>query len=127
MRSEGNMQIKIGSVSEGTKYVVACEVADTPETRWLGLRGRFSLPEDDGMVFFFESAQYVEMTMRGVNYPIDMIFIGPDSSVISVAQSVAPGTPTVVCDGVAAVVEVAAGICERYGIGVGDGVAKKVH
>ena len=60
--------------------------AHTEEEKEKGLQGVSSLPEDQGMLFFFEEPQEVSMWMKDTLIPLDIIFINEDNEVIKVAQ-----------------------------------------
>ena len=55
-----------------TKLVV--EVADTEALRERGLSGRSSLHEGSGMLFVFEEEGAWGIWMKGMQFPIDIIF-----------------------------------------------------
>ena len=58
----------------------------TEEEKEKGLQGVSSLPEDQGMLFFFEEPQEVSMVMKDALIPLDIIFINEDNEVVKVAQ-----------------------------------------
>lgn len=58
--------------------------AHTEEEKEKGLQGVSSLPEDQGMLFFFEEPQEVSMWMKDTLIPLDIIFINEDNEVIKV-------------------------------------------
>ena len=60
--------------------------AYTEEEKEKGLQGVSSLPEDQGMLFFFEEPQEVYMWMKDTLIPLDIIFINEDNEVVKVAQ-----------------------------------------
>ena len=60
--------------------------AHTEEEKEKGLQGASSLPEDQGMLFFFEEPQEVSMWMKDTLIPLDIIFINEDNEVVKVAQ-----------------------------------------
>ena len=60
--------------------------AHTEEEKEKGLQGVYSLPEDQGMLFFFEEPQEVSMWMKDTLIPLDIIFINEDNEVVKVAQ-----------------------------------------
>lgn len=60
--------------------------AHTEEEKEKGLQGISSLPEDQGMLFFFEEPQEVSMWMKDTLIPLDIIFINEDNEVVKVAQ-----------------------------------------
>ena len=60
--------------------------AKTEEEKQKGLQGIEELPEDEGMIFYFDEPQLVEMWMRDTLIPLDIIFINEDQEVIAVEQ-----------------------------------------
>ena len=60
--------------------------AHTEEEKEKGLQGVSSLPEDQGMLFFFEEPQEVSMWMKDTLIPLDIIFINEDNEVVKIAQ-----------------------------------------
>jgi uncharacterized membrane protein (UPF0127 family) len=50
------------------------QVADTPEERAQGLRGRDDLGKFDGMLFVFEADSNAQFTMSGVKFPLTIGF-----------------------------------------------------
>jgi uncharacterized membrane protein (UPF0127 family) len=104
------------------------EVRDDEEDRALGLSYRDSLGENEGMVFVFDSAQPQRFWMRGMQFPLDMIWIR-DGRVVEVTENVpAPAseseTPVTVSSKEEAdiVLEVNGGWVARHGVRVGDAV-----
>jgi uncharacterized membrane protein (UPF0127 family) len=55
--------------------VIPVEVADTPEKRSLGLGQRDALAEDSGMYFPMGATQYWTFWMKGMRFPIDIVWI----------------------------------------------------
>lgn len=60
--------------------------AHTEEEKEKGLQEVSNLPEDQGMLFFFEEPQEVSMWMKDTLIPLDIIFINEDNEVVKVAQ-----------------------------------------
>jgi hypothetical protein len=100
------------------------EVARTDKEQAKGLQFRENLPSDRGMLFPVEPATTVELWMKDVNVPLDMIFLR-DGLVVEIAEQVPP------CDispcplygpdeEVDVVVEIFGGEAERLGIEEGD-------
>lgn len=81
------MLIKIGN----KKYNV--KEARTEEEKEKGLQGITKLPEDEGMLFFFDPPEDVSMWMKGTLIPLDIIFINDDEEVVYVGEGV-PNTET---------------------------------
>lgn len=62
-------QLKIGEA------LLNIEVADTQGERNKGLSGREKLASDSGMLFIFETPKKYQFWMKGMKFPLDMIFI----------------------------------------------------
>ena len=102
------------------------EVADTPELRRQGLANRHHLDPNGGMFFDKVGAYW----MKGVNYPLDIVFVDPEGTVLE-KQSMSidfnpdafghrlykPGS-----DKAAHAIELPAGWCDRHGVSAGDTV-----
>jgi len=112
---------------EGFTFLV--DVADTHETRRLGLGGRDDLARDVGMWFDMGGTGPASFWMRGMRFPIDIVWISDDLVVTGVAERLPfpePGTsasalPTY-SSGVPIryVLEINAGLAEELGIGEGS-------
>jgi uncharacterized membrane protein (UPF0127 family) len=74
------------TLPKGTK--IKLEVAKTPEQQMLGLMYRPTLPDDQGMLFIFPSAQPVKFWMKDVPVSLDMVFL--QNGVIKYIQTAAP-------------------------------------
>jgi uncharacterized protein len=57
------------------RHEVSAEVAATDRSRTRGLAGRKPLAPGEGMVFVFDSVGPRDFWMRGVSFPLDMIWI----------------------------------------------------
>ena len=66
------------------------EVADTPQTQERGLMYRRSLAPDRGMLFDFKTVQPVTFWMKNTYIPLDMVFIGADGRIVSIARNAVP-------------------------------------
>ena len=90
--------------------------ATTPEEKAKGLQGIDKLPEDEGMLFYFDPPQDVQFWMKDVNIPLDIVFIGDDEEVIKVQEGIPNDETFIEAPDVAYVLEVNA----NSGIQVGD-------
>lgn len=68
--------------SEGAYYVAdiggktfKLEIAKTPEKRDEGLGDRDSMPEGEGMIFLLDSSEGNAMWMKGMRFPLDVVWI----------------------------------------------------
>lgn len=69
------------------------QVAKTEEQRELGLMNVTYLPAHTGMIFIFDQDAPVEFWMKNTLVPLDMVFVGADGRVRSVAANVPSTTP----------------------------------
>lgn len=102
--------------------VFQVEVADTPQSRELGLGNRASLKEGTGMLFIFDSPGKWGFWMKDTLIPLDMLWARADGTISTIARNVEPSTyPEVfypATDDAVYVLEVSAG--ESMGIAEGD-------
>ena len=90
--------------------------ATTPEEKAKGLQGIDKLPEDEGMLFYFDPPQDVQFWMKDVSIPLDIVFIDDDEEVIKVQEGIPNDETFIEAPDVAYVLEVNA----NSGIQVGD-------
>lgn len=102
------------------------EVADTPSKLEKGLGDRDAIAADRGMYFPFTSAQKWVFWMKGMRFPIDIVWIR-DGKIVDVAADVPP--PTVMpletytpIEPADAVLELKAGTVREADMRVGDEV-----
>ena len=101
--------------TNGAVVCARCLIAKDPWTRMRGLLGRRGL--DDGEGILLRPASSVHTWF--MRFPIDVVFLDCELSVLRVAPRVAPWR-AVWRRGAAAVLELAAGECERRGLAEGD-------
>ena len=100
------------------------EIANSPEERAKGLMFRESLGTREGMLFEFDELRPVAFWMKNTLIPLDMLFLGPDGTIVGIAAQTEPlsekpiGSPMPV----KAVLELPGGTAEALGIAVGDRV-----
>jgi len=111
-------------------YNLLVDVVRTPKEREQGLMGRSALPEDEGMLFIYETASTSAFWMKDMNFPLDLVFIGSDKSVVEMMGKVPPcQTADEFCTRYKPnhpsryVLELAGGFVEKYGIQPGDTVS----
>ena len=94
----------------------------------VGLSKYKSIPNSRGMVFVFGKADYYPFWMKGMQFPIDIIYIKNDK-VVTVLQNLKPGTssPTIYYPTGPAnmVLEINAGLSQKDGITKGSEVEFK--
>ena len=105
-------------------YQIDAQVAQTTEQRMTGLMFRKEMPQQEGMLFVFEQPSRQCFWMKNTLLPLDMIFIKPDGTILSIAERTVPMTETPVPShgSAKAVLEVNGGTASRLGIKPGDKV-----
>jgi len=103
------------------------EVADTPATQERGLMFRKSLAADRGMLFDFGSEQPVSFWMKNTLIPLDMLFIGADGRIVSIARNATPRSETPIASAgpVRDVLELRGGRAAEIGAAPGDRVREE--
>jgi len=98
------------------------EIADTNETRALGLMNRKSLPQFSGMVFVYDTPQHARFWMKNTLIPLDMIFMDATGTVIAINKMAVPESLDIIDGGtgVLSVLEINGGLADTLGITVGS-------
>lgn len=104
------INIKIGDKEYKVKE------ATSTEEKAKGLQGIEELPEDEGMLFYFDPPEDVQFWMKDVDIPLDIIFIDDDEEVVKVQEGIPNDETFIEAPNVAYVLEVNA----NSGIQVGD-------
>lgn len=104
------------------------DLAKTLKEQEIGLSGRPSLPEDHGMLFIFDKPSYQSFWMRNMKFPIDIIFIR-NKKIVTIFSNVQQPSkqnevlPVYVPEEPAdSVLEINAGLSEKYSIKKGDSI-----
>lgn len=83
--------------------------ARTEEEKEKGLQGITELPEDKGMLFYFDPPEDISMWMKNTLIPLDIIFINSNKEVVNVQEGI-PNTETqLTAENIAYVLEVNSG------------------
>lgn len=114
--------LTINTASGQHKFEV--EIARTEEEQARGLMHRRYLPPDRGMIFDYADVRPVSMWMENTFISLDILFVGPDSKIIRIAERAEPLSRRFIPSGgpVRAVIELNAGTASRIGAKVGDKV-----
>ena len=106
------------------------EIADTQEKRSKGLSGRERIASDEGMLFIFDKVDKYPFWMKGLNFPLDFIWINGDT-VVDILPNILPPSPGQSDESLTIyqprveinkVLEINGGTSERLGIKIGDSV-----
>jgi len=121
-----------GEVRIGNRVTVTVEVARTEAEKVRGLSGRDRLAPDRGMLFVYEAPVRPLIWMRGMRFPLDILWIR-DGRVVDLVRGAKAPTPGEAPQEFAPredaqyVLEVPAGFVERQGIAVGDRVEMRLE
>src|SRR3989344_4851805 len=102
---------------------VKVDLALTPLEQEQGLSGRTELGPNEGMLFVFDTPGKYSFWMKDMLFPIDMIWLAPDSRVVYVKKDARPEsypesfTPN---EEAKYVLEVSSGFSERYNLQIVD-------
>lgn len=125
-RPPAQTQQKNVAVINGVKINI--EIADTPEKRSKGLGGRQFLASDSGMLFVFPKDDKYRFWMKGLSFPLDLIWFN-DKKIVDIMKNVPPPAsgqedkdlpiyiPNEPAD---MVLEVNGGFSDAFGIKIGD-------
>src|SRR6266567_8740033 len=71
---------------------VMAELADTPASIEHGLSGRASLQEGHGMLFVFNAEYRWGIWMKGMYFPIDIMWANAQGIIVAIAHDVSPAS-----------------------------------
>ncbi len=100
------------------------EMADTPNSREIGMMWRTNVPRGTGMLFDFKTPQSVYFWMENTLSSLDLLFIRADGTIANIAANAPPLSRAVIpSDGpIVGVLEIGAGEARRLGIVAGQKV-----
>jgi uncharacterized membrane protein (UPF0127 family) len=134
----GRSRPDLTAYADGTAVLagqtVNIEVAETELKREQGLAGRTSLADDQGMLFLFSQPGQPVFWMKGMKFPIDIVWIA-DDKVVALTRN-AEVQPQARTDGdytryspgraVTKVLELNSGWIDRFELKIGDQIAFKI-
>lgn len=104
------------------------EIADTQAKRSKGLGGRQGLETDMGMLFIFDKTDRYPFWMKGLNFPLDFVWIRGDK-VVDIFQNIQPPETNQTDESlqvyqskeeVDKILEINSGVVQKLNIKVGD-------
>ncbi len=69
---------------------IRVDIVDTPAEREQGLSGRTGLGKNEGMLFVFDEEGQYGFWMKDMLFPIDIVWIASDGTVVYVVESATP-------------------------------------
>jgi hypothetical protein len=119
--------LSIVSKAKTAKFMV--EMADTPMEREYGLMCRTSLAPDRGMLFDFgQPSDGVAFWMRNTLIGLDIVYIAPNGTILSIARHARPLDETPIPAGgtIRAVLEISDGRADQLGLKPGDKILHRI-
>lgn len=83
--------------------------ARTEEEKEKGLQGVTELPENEGVLFYFDPPEDVSMWMKDTSIPLDIVFINDDEEVVYVGEGIPNSETQMTVQNTAYVLEVNSG------------------
>lgn len=121
---EGNLTLYRGQ-TDSVLARLDIEIAETDYEIQTGLMYRKSMEDRQGMLFIFPDEERHSFYMKNTLIPLDILFIRGDLSVANIARNAQPldesGIPS--AGPVRYVLEIKAGLSDRWGLREGDRVA----
>lgn len=111
-------------VTDTGRHEFQVEIADTDEERQRGLMFRPPLADAQGMLFEFPEASEQSFWMHNTPSSLDILYIGPDGRIVSIARNTTPNSDTPIPSNGAAngVLELRGGRASEIGADPGDQV-----
>lgn len=102
--------------------MITIQIAENEQERDQGLMWKYSMPEDDGMLFVFDTEELLTFWMKNTYISLDMVFADKSGNIVSISSEATPLSEAPISSGAPAkyVVEVNGGFCAKYGISVKD-------
>jgi uncharacterized membrane protein (UPF0127 family) len=123
MKNNKNSNLKTIKIND-TKINI--EEAKTPAEKSQGLSDRSSLPANQGMLFYFDTLGNYSFWMKGMNFPLDFIWIS-GNEIVEINEDIKPSDyqppkSLIPKNEVDKVLEVNAGFSKKNNIKIGDKV-----
>jgi uncharacterized membrane protein (UPF0127 family) len=103
------------------RVIIKAEIAVTPSQREQGLMYRKELKDGEGMLFVFQSDQFLSFWMKNTLVPLSIAYIAHDGRILDIydmqPENLAPVRSS---RSVRYALEVPPGRFSRFGLGVGD-------
>ena len=120
-KKEGELFL-IKSPSGDTIQKLDIEIADNTNERQTGLMHRYSMENDQGMLFIFSNEAPRFFHMEDTHIPLDILFFSSDSTAVSFQENTTPMDATPLPSEAPAqfVLEIKAGLTDQWNIELGD-------
>lgn len=103
------------------KYSYTLEVPESESAKEKGLGERSSLPQNRGMLFPYDMSDTRCFWMKGMRFPLDIIWVDSQHKVTMIEPGLSPDTyPQAFCGTAQYVIELNSGQAARSGIKIGS-------
>lgn len=125
-KKEGHL-IFVDKKGGHTLATIDIEIAEDERARALGLMHRYSMREDQGMLFIMDLEKEQSFWMKDTYISLDILFVNSQMEIVKIQKHTQPfsqqSIPSV--EPAKYVVEVVAGFCNRHNINKGDRIKYK--
>lgn len=120
-KKEGSLQI-LQQETDSLLVRLDIEIADNEYETATGLMYRSSMEPEQGMLFVFEDVAMRSFYMKNTEFPLDIIFLDNEKRIASFQKNAQPYNETGLSSKVPAkyVLEVNAGMADKWSLNVGD-------
>ncbi len=121
---------ELSFIKYGTQSVVETidlEIADNLYERTRGLMDRYTMKNNQGMLFIMDREEPQSFWMKDTFISLDIIFLDKDFKIVSIAKYTQPQStlPIISEKNAKYIVEVVAGYTDKHNIVVGDSISYK--
>ena len=116
--------VPLSIASANGRHAFRVEVARSEPEQAKGLMFRTAMGANEGMIFPMEPARQASFWMKNTVIPLDLVFIGPDRRIESIAANAVPYSLSPISSkgAVSAVLELNGGRAAQLGLAPGDRV-----
>lgn len=113
-------------------FILNIDIALTDKQKQDGLSIKSSMKENEGMLFIFDKPTYQSFWMKGMNFPIDIIWLNENLSIVHIEKSLEPCETLFACQSYRPtseslyVLETISGFSEKYGLKIGNKINIKI-
>ena len=121
-RKDGELQFI--NASDSVIFSIDIELATTEEEHARGLMFRKQMDENKGMLFLFQDEDWRSFWMRNTLIPLDIIYVNAKRQVVNICKNTETMSDNSLPSEAPAmyVIEINAGLCDKYGIEKGTTV-----
>lgn len=118
---EGELKLK-KAINDSILAELSIEIADDEYQTQTGLMYRDSMLDSQGMLFIFPDEAYRSFYMKNTQFSLDIIYISAEKKIVSIQKNASPMNETSLPSAAPAkyVLEVNAGLSEKWGLDVGN-------